>query len=86
MYRDVCVTEGAGAYKFYDTNDNSLNGDLLNVKGATISGKVDRDGAKTNKEMMVSAYSTQGRLVGRSASPAAAARSRSVVCQSGNYP
>ncbi|GAA3530636.1 hypothetical protein GCM10022234_29840 [Aeromicrobium panaciterrae] len=85
MYRDVCVTEGAGAYKLIDTENPAINGNLLDLKGATISGKVDRDGSKTNKEMMVTAVSTQGILVQRSAYTSSSGSFTIRGLESGNY-
>ncbi len=85
MYRDVCVTEGAGAYKLYDTENPAINGNLLDKKGATISGKVDRDGSKTNKEMMVTAISTGGILVARSAYTSSSGSFTIRGLESGNY-
>ncbi|TXL63253.1 carboxypeptidase-like regulatory domain-containing protein [Aeromicrobium terrae] len=74
MYRDVCPHYGAGRYALFNV-DRSDNGDVyihssktLKVyQGATISGHVSRIDGKSNKEMLVSAFSTKGKLVMRSA-------------------
>lgn len=77
MYRDVCVSNSAGQRRFLDVpndtatvalpDDDAGNGYVYVREGATISGHVTRAGGKSNKEMMVSAYSTVGTLVMRSA-------------------
>jgi hypothetical protein len=68
MYRDACVAQGAGDYKLVTVRDGDATSNSSTLrKGATISGKVTRIGGKSNKEMLVSAYSTQGTLVMRSA-------------------
>jgi hypothetical protein len=66
MYRDVCKAVGAGKYGLYTVSgDREVK--LTNAKGGTISGRVTRIGGKSNKEMLVTAYSTDGKKVLRSA-------------------
>ncbi len=68
MYRDACRTVGTGDYELVNVmNDDALDVTMRNTKGATISGRVTRSGGRTNKEMLVSVYSTGGILVMRSA-------------------
>ncbi len=71
MYRDVCRSMSAGDYQLVNAMELGVDAVGSNVSklklGATISGHVSRAGGKSNKEMMVSAYSTQGVLVMRSA-------------------
>lgn len=66
MYRDVCKAVGAGKYSLV-TVSGARTVKLTNPRGGTISGKVTRAGGKTNKEMLVTAYSTDGTKVLRSA-------------------
>jgi hypothetical protein len=67
MYRDVCVSNGAGTYQtVWVGEDTNYTKNYTVKKGATISGKVNR-GKKANEEMLVSVYSTGGALVMRSA-------------------
>jgi hypothetical protein len=68
MYRDVCLANSSGMYQLV----SSMSGtppmaEATLKKGATISGHVTRAGGKSNKELLVSAYSTGGVLVMRSA-------------------
>ncbi len=58
---------------------------FTNSRGATISGTVRRAGGRTYKEMMVSAYSTQGYLVGRTAISGNDGSFTIRGLQSGNY-
>lgn len=68
MYRDACRTIGTGDYELVNVmNTDALDVTMANRRGATISGKVSRSGGRTNKEMLVSVYSTGGILVMRSA-------------------
>lgn len=63
MYREHCKSTGAGKYVAkWITGNDSQNTTI--GRGATISGRVTR-GTKSNKEMMVEVYSTQGTLVRR---------------------
>ena len=66
MYRDVCKAVGAGKYALVKVS-GSKTVKLTVPTGGTISGKVTRAGGKTNKEMLVTAYSTDGTKVLRSA-------------------
>lgn len=67
-YRDYCRADGVGGYKLVDISDDRTATLTPTVaKGATISGRVTRTGGRTNKEMLVEAYSTGGTLVRRTA-------------------
>lgn len=74
MYRGACIQHGAGAIiNTSVTTANAFNSAVHPAKdatvreGATVSGHISRIGGKTNKEMLVSIYSTQGTLVMRTA-------------------
>ena len=69
MYRDFCRSNSAGTY----TKVSVVEGKTTTVKksvrrGGTISGHITRSGGRSNKEIMVTAYSKKGgKLVQRSA-------------------
>jgi hypothetical protein len=66
MYRDVCKAVGTGKYALITVSgDREVK--LTNARGGTISGRITRIGGKSNKEMLVTAYSTDGKKVLRSA-------------------
>lgn len=67
MYRDVCKAVGAGRYVTVSVGSDDKTVSVSNAKGGTISGRVTRAGGKTNREMLVTAYSTDGTKVLRSA-------------------
>ncbi len=75
MYRGSCKFTSAGGYYTYPQTFTygQATGAGLDLptktisKGATISGHVTRSGGRTNKEMMVTAYSTAGTRVPRNA-------------------
>lgn len=67
MYRDVCKAVGAGKYVLITVGAGDRTVDVTNPRGGTISGRVTRVGGKSNKEMLVTAYSTDGKKVLRSA-------------------
>jgi hypothetical protein len=68
MYRDVCLANSSGMYRLVSSMSGTpALAEATLKKGATISGHVSRAGGKSNKEMLVSAYSTGGVLVMRSA-------------------
>lgn len=86
MYRDACVAQSAGDYKLVTINNGDATSNTSKLrKGATISGKVSRIGGKSNKEMLVSVYSTQGVLVMRSAYTSSSGRFVIRGLESGNY-
>ena len=68
MYRGFCETRGTGQYKLIVVPDGGRSATVTGTirRGASISGHISR-GSKSNKEMMVSVYSTQGVLVMRTA-------------------
>ncbi len=66
MYREYCGATSAGRYYEVTVTSSSHNSNSPTVsKGATVTGKVTRGGGRTNKEMLVSLYSTGGTLVMR---------------------
>lgn len=68
MYRDVCRADTTGAYQLVTVGNGDVTSNVAtSPRGATISGKITRSGGRSNKELLVSAYSTQGVLVMRSA-------------------
>lgn len=74
MYRGTCVQRGAGAIITTSISGAQALGsathplvDATIRAGATVSGHISRIGGKTNKEMLVSIYSTKGTLVMRTA-------------------
>lgn len=69
MYRDYTPTKyGQGYYTAITIPEGGLTAANPNVnKGATITGHISRQGGRTNKEMMVSAYSIDNVRVMRSA-------------------
>lgn len=74
MYRGACVQRGTGAIMTTSVSGAQAFGsathplmDATIHAGATVSGHISRIGGKTNKEMLVSIYSTKGTLVMRTA-------------------
>lgn len=68
MYRDFAAKYGQGYVKAITIAEGAISPVSPYIsKGATITGHISREGGKTNKEMMVSVYSSLGSLVMRSA-------------------
>ncbi|GAA0209966.1 hypothetical protein GCM10008944_30010 [Cytobacillus oceanisediminis] len=67
MYRPVCTTVTSGAQKIVDVGDSPGRTSMSLSKGATISGRITRVGGKSNKEILVTAYASDGTRVLRSA-------------------
>lgn len=94
MYRDFCKTNSAGKYQaiWVSTNENTgapNTGDwtrtIVSVKkGGEIAGHVSR-GTKSNKEMLVTVYSTVGALVQRTAYTNSSGNFRIYGVAPGNY-
>ena len=64
MYRGYCGTIGSGVYSTVTVGETGAVSKVVTVhKGAVITGHVSRGGGRTNKEMMVSVYSTGHTLV-----------------------
>lgn len=65
MYRTHCKALGAGAYKVVDIAGfgNTRQVSVGSRKGAVVKGHVSRAAGRTNKEMMVTLSSTDGRRV-----------------------
>ncbi|MCR4511724.1 carboxypeptidase-like regulatory domain-containing protein [Aeromicrobium sp. 50.2.37] len=86
MYRDACRHTGTGSAVTVNFPDRSVTSNISKTsKGATISGKVTRAGGKSNKELLVSVYSTQGTLVMRSAYTGSSGKFVIRGLASGNY-
>ncbi|MGQ2911101.1 MULTISPECIES: carboxypeptidase-like regulatory domain-containing protein [unclassified Aeromicrobium] len=86
MYRDACRHTGTGSAVTVNLPDRSVTSNISKTsKGATISGKVTRAGGKSNKELLVSVYSTQGTLVMRSAYTGSSGKFVIRGLASGNY-
>jgi hypothetical protein len=86
MYRDVCRADSAGKFVLVSSMSGTPAQQVVTLsKGATISGHVSRAGGKSNKEMLVSAYSTGGVLVMRSAYTNSRGDFRIRGLASGNY-
>ena len=92
MYRGACVQRGTGIYIKTTVSraqafDNAFRSpkDATVRAGATVSGHISRIGGKTNKEMLVSIYSTQGVLVMRTAYSARSGNFTVRGLASGNY-
>lgn len=93
MYRGFCETRGTGHYvqiTVGDGNPSLPTGTARSTytrtitRGATISGHVSR-GSKSNKEMLVSVYSTKGVLVMRTAYSSRSGNFTVRGLPSGNY-
>lgn len=74
MFRDHCTSAGAGSYKLVDVDSDPVTETPETVtwqpsisRGAKVSGKVTRTGGRSNKEIMVTVYSTDGIRVLRTA-------------------
>ncbi|MET0766089.1 MAG: carboxypeptidase-like regulatory domain-containing protein [Aeromicrobium sp.] len=66
MYRTHCKALGAGAYKVINVSglgNSTRSVSLRSKKGAIVRGKVSRAKGRTNKEMMVTLSSTDGKRV-----------------------
>lgn len=92
MYRGACVQRGTGVYiKTTVSTAQAFNNAVHPPKdatiraGATVSGHISRVGGKSNKEMLVSIYSTQGVLVMRTAYSARSGNFTVRGLASGNY-
>lgn len=94
MYRDYCKTNSAGKYQaiWVSTKENTgspYTGDwtrtIVSVKkGGEIAGHISR-GTKSNKEMLVTVYSTGGALVPRTTYTNSAGNFRIYGVAPGNY-
>jgi hypothetical protein len=87
MYRDACKSVVAGEQTWHTVSDAypDATWSFTMSKGATVSGHVSRVGGKSNKEMLVTLYSTGGTLVQRSAYTNSSGNFKIYGLESGNY-